>query len=517
MTTVYVHHYFKNSGIEVENFNPASALENAKAEIENRFKQAVTVGVNGDAAKARILLDEMLEGNLLGKPLGDMIKQTEQKNLTAARIPEGMEKSYASLGSKRSSSLMAQTFAEDLSKVITDTNNVIAELEDVLKTHYNDYFQSAIKTLANNSFSGSEDAIACRKIVQNALNKNIEWVELNNGDTGSGARLARDYVRLKQRVESLKILGDAKATGYTPQTRTEYSRQLIGKIGGTYTNIGGELGEIAIAKAIETSLEKIAKEIDGLHFDVNTVGSKRGFGATGKETKSAEFKEFLSEAKKQNKQSSFNKNDVTITVTDNDVTATFGLSVKVSGAGNKNANKVPNNIKIHDTTLNTILDKAQLKDSNKFNDYKKYNIAAGFGATEIKGMAVKGLQNMWSSYVKYAVLLNIVDYLAGDATLNNNSLFLVVNSKVYSMKDIVNGIVANPEYISIQGGLSRTPFSRINRNAWKGRKVDSARSKEEGEARSAEVITKLDSKFVSTSVKIKIALNSLISGGLSAL
>ena len=514
----YIHYYFQNSNIAIANYQDSKAINLGKNYKRFQARYNSSLPNSNPAVNEMIqLYSEMLFDNSLEKELQNI----ESNGVVTGSAKAGtMGKSllgiadYLKNGTVANSVIIKQKAEElinDLGNIIKDIDSYIKELDNVLKKDYPNARKCAFKILeANNKFSSNGlSKAASKRLVDDALNKNMTLIDL--GDfSDSDIALAKDYVRLKQRVEALRTLNNNKGLYSTSKTGRIIGT-LVGKIGGTFSGVSGALEEIVVAKAANEILKKVGKEFIDLERDIEMVSVVTGSGDISIETKNKKMSEALKElinSAEANDSSSFNKNDVSLIVRDGQVIAIFGISVKKTNVSSGKDGVVKKNITVQTTSLKAALDKA--KAEMRLTDWYIYNVASGHvnneeGDSFSQYKTMTGVYRMWSNLVKNAIYLNFLDYLVGEGGLYSNSLLLIVNRQVYSMDSILENVT--PEAISISGGLDRNKFVPVNK--WVGKQAGSYRNPQEAMIRSNTLGGELDRAFSSTIVKVKLNLAML--------
>lgn len=520
--TTYLHYWFVHSNIEIQNFNAAkeTALQSMSSKYSKRQTNMINSNVNADEMLK--IYEDMKQGNILGQSLSKQIGEAYSQRLTSGS-DAGIGYSFAQIGlwnakmKKRKSQEgleLAKKLVDELGTIINNTQNLLDDLANTLEKNYPAAHDYALKIMCEGQYGNfsTRGATAGKKLVQDTLSDGggIKWVTTSLA--GDELALAKDYVRLKQRLEALKVLNGTQ-TGYADITKGEYSSRIIGKIGGTLNNVSGRTEEIALCAAAGALLEvegQLAKMLPKGEAFAGVTGGGGFLSVQMTEKQSAEFKELLYSTEKGN-QASFNKNDVTIVYSSGGVITTFGISSKVSNASSKTkSGKAP--IKIHDTSLASILNLAKSKDGSTFTDFMTYNLAAGNTNSDISDLkAPSGVYTMWKSYVDYAIALNTLDYLAGDASLYSNNVLLIANGNVYSIEQVLQQIGKNPTALSRAGKGAFSAQRFVSYNTWVGANTPGVhRNEQQANQRSESVISDLESAFQAVKIQIKLDLDSLI-------
>lgn len=534
MTTAgYLHYWYSDFGDDINeqqlNELKRSTLISQLAEFNTTRKAAMASG-SENADKALQLLEDFgnNEGQLGGK-MGEILSGLTSNISGAANsgvAVDGSELSFHQLGLAASRYKKAETeeekadaaalvleIGEQVASIIKEANDIIDDLGSTLRKNYPNYFKYAFE--ASNRIK--ENPVATT-LVPTALQSGVHYIKwedttLKNGNS-TGQQLAQDYVRLQARVAALQTYLGGEITIKEANVITK----LAGKIGGTLSNAGGALIEVADAQAInkyQKQLKPLFTEAEKAFLKaVVTGGSEGGVHVKTNYRTDEKFKQWLDKLDKQ-QAGTYNKNDVTILFNDNEVALTIGLTVK-----NYNA-KTPiseRTIKIQDSTpLLTILSKAI--NSSSISEEQVYNIAAGWqkdgeegvesgwaDAKEYKG----SLQNKWKALVDYSVAANFLDFLAGDGSLGSNNLALVINGELFSIGDIIEMVQQDPDkYIKSEGGRKRYRFYQENK--YVGNKPGYRRNMIQATERSERVKSTLTSDFASIKVTARLQMSLIAS------
>lgn len=534
----YVHYSFSNAGIEVVNF--ATQKQEALEETLNTFIRRNNDRYNNPNKDARDMLEiynELSEGKILGGKLSEELQKTMNQSTTSDSSAGGKDGASFQqialmapdmLKKKHSDGFaLAQKLCDQLGDIIGEQQKLLDDLDKTLRENYPKARDWALKEIADRGSSSPSTQKAAREIVQDALHKNEFWIQPTENIDGSGKKLADSYLRLWQRLNALEILqGDNPSvakTNYTTTMKGKFAAELIGKMGGTWSNVGGELSEVAVDAAAGALLEGNKELFQNLPNEIifgHAITGSSGLTVESKAKLDPRLQKIVSSA--ESSKGTFNKNDVTIFYSKDGVLATYGISVKTSNASSKTKNgRAP--IKIHQPTLAALLRLVRTKDDNPLSEYQVYNLAAGNNKKDDPEFAdedVKGLDAMWRSYIDYAVARCFVDLLAGDNSLYSNSALLVANGEVYKMEEIFGAIPNSPKALSLTAnGAKRTGrFKYLNTwsdaiKEYRSKEAEEAniriRSTREGQARSKKLVADLNSAFSKIQMQVKLDIGML--------
>lgn len=532
MTTAgYLHYWYSDFGDDINeqqlNELKRSTLISQLAEFNTTRKAAMASG-SENADKALQLLEDFgnNEGQLGGK-MGEILSGLTSNISGAANsgvTVDGSELSFHQLGLAASRYKKAETeeekadaaalvleIGEQVAAIIKEANDIIDDLGSTLRKNYPNYFYYAMDI-----WKKKKETFTATTIVPTALQSGIHYIKWDETQlrNSTGQQLAQDYVRLQARVAALQTFLGGEIT----IKEANVIAKLAGKIGGTLSNAGGALIEVADAQAInkyKRQLKPLFTEAEKAFLKaVVTGGSEGGVHVKTNYRTDEKFKQWLDKLDKQ-QAGTYNKNDVTILFNDSEVALTIGLTVK-----NYNA-KTPiseRTIKIQDSTpLLTILSKAI--NSSSISEEQVYNIAAGWQKDGEEGVesgwadAKKydgSLQNKWKALVDYSVAANFLDFLAGDGSLGSNNLVLVINGELFSIGDIIEIVQQDPnKYIKSEGGRKRFRFYQENK--YVGNKPGYRRNMIQATERSERVKSTLTSDFASIKVTTRLQMGLIAS------
>lgn len=289
---------------------------------------------------------------------------------------------------------------------------------------------------------------------------------------------------------------------------------IAGKLQGLWSNVVGAGAEIAWQKAEETGLKKFDKKLEKIFSKIsgqNYSGKNLNISVevTGDKT-TEKTKEIKSAA----------KSDVTITVSDNNVTVSYGVSVK----------QYKYNPKAGVSYIKLVSGTSFLKAAEKYTNAGKdrgylLNLAGGH-PNDIKGLyggnafSTANLNSLWDELVQSVVIMNFLDVIAGlGTTAMDNVLYLVSNGNVYAIDDILINLINNPDSIGSRiyketktkrgaGSKSLTRASLVKMNSWIYKKYrnrsldrDTEKGKERSAAASSAIYSALEAQKLEVTLK----------------
>ena len=479
----YINAWFKNSP-----YNLPSNLEIAKTEVLSSFI-SIQKGIFINRLKGDLgsYYENMIDENgrigaNLALSIGEIFSTMQTEYATGGRVLSGSNDISYRAGAKRVREYIEKT--GNVTDIIAQTKQLLINMIEQIRGAFN-------------TIRGQQIIEAAKKhkpIVYNDVKDGILNIQ---GIEATITQVIGDYNKILEQVNVLESLSGKVAKGNQTTTfrgkkGTKLSVAEQKTIGGLLSDVGGIAEEVAEIVALR---EARTKALKGVHEIMST-----GRSSDIKITEDAKIKEDM---QKENVPP-INKNDITISVGEDKVIATVGLSVKVSEGYTNLKNHT---IKIQDSSLTSIFEKAagkmQKYTGSPFLDYAK-NLAAGL-PDDVKRPTKKAFSQSQNDYTKewnqlknIAATLNIVDYLTGIGGANNNSIILIYNRQPILMQDILSELVKNPYAINV-GGPTKKELTEGALSKWD--KEDPS-----GQNRSNAVNSYLDSQFGKTaSIKINLA------------
>lgn len=491
----YLHYHFSNSGYSIEDFTSAKQLSLRKQYAAFTDRQKLMI--DGDALEGFHILDDISNGQIIGNNLEKEIANLFNENggLPTAASNSGLGgRSYGQLGAARLSGQtkgLATELINSAGECQAKLNEALNQITSILEIAYPDYVKIALNA-ANEVLNSN----TYQEIIQKFMISGYKFVEIPSDVDKSYNNIIQSVAKIKIAIDAIPMLNSSatSAKGITVThshskshgvaNKSELIAVFFGKVGGILSGLSGSVEEIAVGHGLEFCIKKAGEEFS------NTKAYFVGGKIQQWDSKIEE------DANLELATGTYNKNDVTLVITKDKVTLTFGASVKTTKKVNEQG--VPVNIKLHDgTNLLEALKKVQ----GKVSAHYIYNLAGGLErSNEI------GLQTGWRSLVDYAVALNFIDYLVGQGFANNNNLILVANRQIYSMKDILMGVADHPEAIEYTGGKMRYPFWHLNRDNWVNASKEKISVSAAAERRSAKTTLDITQKFMQTKMTISMNL-----------
>lgn len=533
-TAGYLHYWYSDFDEDIDegqlNELKRNTLITQLAEF-NTVRKAAMTSRSKNADKALQMLEDFGNNNgELGGKMGEILSGISSNISGAANsgvAVNGSELSFHQLGlaanryktaeseeEKASAAALVLEIGEQLASIITQANSILDDLGSTLRNNYRNYYDYAIQTWKDRKATATATTL-----IPTALQSGVHYIKWDGShlNNSAGQQLAQDYLRIQARVAALETFLGGEIT----VKEANVIAQLAGKIGGTLSNAGGALIEIADAQAIN----KYKRQLKPLFTESKkaflkaavTGGSAPGIHVKTSYRTDEKFRRWLEELDKE-EAGSYNKNDVTILFNDNEVALTIGLTVKNYNA--KASSLTERTIKIQDSTpLLNIL--AKVVNTSSITENQIYNIAAGWQEggeegmdsrwTDAKDKTYEGsLQDKWRSLIDYAVAANFLDFLAGDGSLGSNNLVLIINGEIFNIGDIIQMVQQDPDkYIKSQGGMQRFRFYR--QNTWVGNKPGQLRNTEQAYERSNKVKSALTSDFSSIKIITRLQMGLIAS------
>lgn len=379
----------------------------------------------------------------------------------------GQEKSFASFGRRGSLKGYAKELAKNLaSNLNTSSNaveNVIEEMQRLLSQRY-----KSIEGLALSSMAISKKNI---DFIQDVITSGQKFISVEEATSEAEAKIQQDFGRLLALARAIPMIKNLKNNDVSQLTAT-YSHKdtngnksyqikdkgellsiILGKIGGILSSLGGAVEEIAVAHGLDICLKKVAGVlVESMSVGENTV-SKTDPLLTLDATEPIES-------------FTMQKEDVSLTLCNEKVIATFGVTVKTKGVSNGSKHSSKNNIKLQDeTNLSVLLRKIENE-----------GVSANYILSLAGGRQKKnetGLLAAWIDMVDYGVKLSFLDALAGNGSEGNNAVFLIYNRQIYSIREILHKVISSPNAINYTGGKQRFKFVNLNNESYQSSYVES--------------------------------------------
>ena len=280
---------------------------------------------------------------------------------------------------------------------------------------------------------------------------------------GLGEVTTTSVQKIKEARSALELMKTMKYWEEATKDATNIPKLIKSKIGGVLSSATGYAEEIAVAVGLAQSDALVAYKI------VNEGGKS---GGSIKYNIDDRLKEKASEKDKHD--TVMQKNDITIAVSDTNVNITIlspGLSIKHSPS------KGTTRVHVHSTTLYAMLMKAYN------NEEGIINLAAGLGADSPQAASLNKEPNFsyttasllkdWRQAIKTAAIQQLVDWIAGTGVVGDNVQYLVINGRIYAVRDILtyikNNINGSRDITKIPGvryddklNYQRRPFVQAN-------------------------------------------------------
>lgn len=166
------------------------------------------------------------------------------------------------------------------------------------------------------------------------------------------------------------VVTHSHSAAHKVKNKSELISVFFGKVGGILSGLSGSVEEIAVGHGLEYCIKLMGKKIkevkpsfEGgtLQLDPNITEDADSTLATG----------------------TYNKGDVTLTITADKVILDFGVSVKTSRK--TNSKNIPKEVKLHDET--NLLEVFKMVQSEGVSAYYIYNLAGGIDKGEHLGTA----------------------------------------------------------------------------------------------------------------------------------
>lgn len=512
----YLHYYFANARIDIQDFSNSKRIMLAKQKkVFDQYKKKEAAKGSKDMTQAQDMLNSIMSSD---GTLGEQL-QNELSNIFNGKVAPSAASSsglgnlsFFDVGQIKNNQAelnrMADLLVDNVGTFVTEAQKCLDDLIKVL-TQYSD----TIVTSALSNVAYEQASMTAQELCQKYLKSRSKSQVISTDDVNLGAAL-QGVARLKAQIESLRnIQGlDINNLSYTSSdskskrtvgSKGELVSVLVGKIGGNLTDVGGIVEEIATKMAVDVANFKMVDlwNKNMPKSEMAQIIRGKNISVSKKSLNSTKITENTSPLAR-----TYNKGNVRVTINENKVALDFSMAVTRSKAKNI---KPRSTVKLQEgTSLDTILRHLMNVDSAITKRYI-YHIAASnefTGKVNKSGsMAQSGrLVSAWRDLVEYAAIAYFMNALNGGKYSPNNNLLLVANRQVMSLSDIYARAIESPQGIKIDGGKQRNKFTALN--TWIGSTVPSAPG---GQVRSNKVQKDLVHAFNATKTTIKLDLSTL--------
>lgn len=300
---------------------------------------------------------------------------------------------------------------------------------------------------------------------------------------------------------------------------------IAGKLSGLWNNVVGRGGEIAWKKAEEVGLKELSEETKLIEKEIPT--NYRGKNLSYSVRVSGE--DVVSNLQDKTLKS-VSKPDVIISITDNNVTIEYGVSVKQYKFNSKSNSKSISIV--HGTSFLEAL--KRYMPSGKDFGYVM-NLAGGHpgqgGSKKKAGDYTTALLNTaWNNLVESVVIRNMLDFLVGVVNTGATTLYIVVNGRIFKIEEILDNLLTSDNGFSARvyqetirkngtkgsKGLTRASLMKMNKWIWssgnkqKGAQRVNDRRTDLGKERSEQAYSAIYERLAEQ--KLQVSLNSIIAG-----
>lgn len=514
----YLHFYFQNAniGMTISDFQIAKTkiLREQQNVFNQRIKQQMFSGSKNEELQKTLL--DTTENSIVGKNLDNTIREIFNNfiaptagSLTGVNI-DGENTSFAQIGNLKNIqgalSRHGKQLVDEVGTFISSAETYMNEALKILSNYSDAIVGSALKEIAEKQATLSAQELCQQYLVSGKKNT---LLDTSNMDSELGSAL-RAIERITGLISSLKNISSLKVSKLKYNTsdnsklkkvgtRSRLVSVIVGKLGGNFSSVGGAVEEIANMKALEKTL------IEG--NQAAEIKTEWTSGATKKGENFAVTKVIDKDKKEKIKPftGTFSKGDVTMTVTQNGVTMTFGAQIKTSKAKNPKRQGV---IKLQDSaSLEVILSHFVNKGYSSWRDINHIAASHDFsGNRRNNGMYSdkKELTDLWRSLVDCAVANYFMAALVGNKwNSSSKNLILVANRRVYSISEVYEKVLEAPEGIMYDGGKQRYRFADLNQ--W----VGNVKSAAGGQIRSNKAQLSLHNAYTAQKITIKLNMNAI--------
>lgn len=543
----YIDLLFANSSYGKQLYNMAGSFSQMKAELLNkqleRYRNQYIPNMvktdNQSSAKAQEVIKMLQDIGVTENKVGDKLVESIQTRLdkdsteittSGSQIGDltrsnGKAVSYQAVGNLTEGNLNKMKAKEEminiLNNLVNNLQTVIDDANSKLKQIYDMIAASdAVTTTALQHLAGiSDGTLPADSVFSAALGKNaakkiqsfvltteeqaaVKALATNNPDM---FKLVNDYSRIQGEIASLRYLKAGVVSEGAIQDATEGKgkseavRQLVGKIGGSFSDASSVFSETVVKTAASGALcddDDVVSALEELiQAHVKTMATTSGgigdfTRVTAKLENCAPFQQDLSaytEWEKKELNATNNKDDVFLSVTSDEIAFGFGISVKASAKSMKKGKQgKATSLKLEqDTNLLHVFTTLASYDAG-VSLPGIYNLAGG-AAGDLQGYGVPSklrakmweeqrqdlyskndVSQAWDNLVDYAETSYFLSALAGNGSLLNNSLFLSYNNKLIPISAILSGAASyissgdNKTIASFRSGKASTSRQAIS-------------------------------------------------------
>ena len=544
----YIDLLLANSGYGKQLYNMAGIFSQMKAELLNkqleRYRnQYIPNMVKTDgppSKKAQEVIKTLQDIGVTDNKIGDKLVESIQTELDSSSVEiqtsgsqignltrsSGRAVTYQTIGnlseenlgrmskSKEEMESILNNLTDNLQIVIDDAESKVEQLYSAIEA------SSAIDVGILDKLAGKGDnnkELPTDPLLAAALGKNaakkiqafvltpqeqaaVQALAENNPDAFN---LVQNYSRIQGDIASLKYLKNgAISQGAIQKTegksKSQAVRQLVGKIGGSFSDASAVFSETVVATAASGALSKddVKSELEKLVQEhVKTMVTKSGgIGDFKRVFAKVEndplFQQDLSrytEGEKNRLNAQNNKDDVFLSITSDEIAISFGITVKASAKSVKKGNQGKAvSLKLEqDTNLLHVFTTLANYDAGvslpgiynlaggAVGDLRGYNVPNKLRARMWKEQrqdlySKKSAEQAWEELVNYAETSYFLSALAGDGSFLNNSLFLSYNNKLIPISTILSGAASyvasgdNKSVASFRSGKKSTARQAIS-------------------------------------------------------
>lgn len=492
----YVHYWFSSSEMEIKQFNDAKRNEILN-DLNNQFQQRKKLMVSATdeklAKEAGALIDFLTYSEEAAEERKAVFEQ--ETNAYSGGWESGLGKyTFGELRNKSSEEIVkmvndlaegAQGFADHLESLL---QNIYDSICTDASPAFQNYKENIVKEYASNKGINKNDTSKIAQAIwsdllsseHNGLNK-YKSTQKNFSGTENLPKVATALKNLTLIAEALPQLNnkDVKFNAYNHKkqvTASEVLNIIAGKMAGMFGNVKGAGGEIAVKRAEESVLKKVAEGI----FEVNEKkfsiqGSEVIPVGDGVEKREVFDPQLIEDVSKGEKVIRVSKSDVDVILTMDGVKITYGINVKNYTPPSKDTNMGVVSLE----SKANLLDVAQ---RNGINLYYMFNIAAGhpdsnFNKKYHANRSIKRtytdeeLSKGWFDLISYTVYKHFLTAIAGEVINDSKSiLFFSLNGQVFPIDEVIEKVRKKNEmdltYRLTQTRAISTRDSFVKSNKW---------------------------------------------------
>lgn len=516
----YLHYYFSNNKSSFSSADYDSAKRKSLLEQQSKIYSSHVQNLISNSYK-----DSEEVGKILDLLINDSTRNNQRKDIydnvdTSSLTPSSFTVDGISVGSLGASMKYIETEAE---KILNQTDHFQIELNKVLDQAYNslgtgsgfeEYKESIVKEyIQKKGLSSSDKSSIATSIINDFLSHDGLKIMQNKGQ-GTMRTSLNSLTLLAYALPIYEFSGGVSystgrsKTSVTLNTLPEFFKAIASKTSGHFNNVKGGGAELTAVAAELALHEKIADAVQNTDLSVKTSGddyiSGEYFNINKKVYKTGNQ---LDEEDIKNLSFHRSKGDVTVSVSANGVSISYGISVKEYTKPNTAS---------ADPTVNLVSKTNFLAAANRILGGNgiayMYNLAGGHGDGNRRTGGSTGLKwtnaqldNEWEELKKTVIIGNFLNFIAG--LPSENVIYLVANRKIYFIEDIVNAVVENESLLSGRVNIVKRE-TMMRSNKWINGQAGENRNALDANTRSNAAISSINAYLQKATITLDVTLLS---------